>query len=127
MATPARETCSSRPPADQVTVTWTSRASGCAAGRIDRFQEYASIGGANVPDDRLSETGGDGPPFRSVLGGDRPGEDLVGEEQRDRQDGEGDQHLEQGEPPPVIHLPAPSVSYTHLRAHETRHDIVCRL
>src|SRR5450759_5473454 len=35
--------------------------------------------------------------------------------------------------PPPIMRPAPSissripVSYTHLRAHETRHDLVCRL
>src|SRR5665648_557996 len=40
--------------------------------------------------------------------------------------------------PPSLHLAAPSntrlghgtrqaVSYTHLRAHETRHDLVCRL
>src|SRR5450756_144645 len=29
--------------------------------------------------------------------------------------------------PPEITYVSPSVSYTHLRAHETRHDIVCRL
>src|SRR5450756_758709 len=31
--------------------------------------------------------------------------------------------------PPLLAdwLPAPAVSYTHLRAHETRHDLVCRL
>src|SRR5665648_1049199 len=35
----------------------------------------------------------------------------------------------QGEPLPGEHLrnAANAVSYTHLRAHETRHDLVCRL
>src|SRR5450759_2341532 len=27
----------------------------------------------------------------------------------------------------VVHLGLRAVSYTHLRAHETRHDLVCRL
>src|SRR5450756_2739697 len=34
----------------------------------------------------------------------------------------------EGATPVVVHLPRPrAVSYTHLRAHETRHDLVCRL
>src|SRR5450756_2709345 len=30
-------------------------------------------------------------------------------------------------PPGAVHDGAEPVSYTHLRAHETRHDLVCRL
>src|SRR5665648_369163 len=28
---------------------------------------------------------------------------------------------------PLVRIPVGPVSYTHLRAHETRHDLVCRL
>src|SRR5450759_1926167 len=30
-------------------------------------------------------------------------------------------------PTPARFMTSPAVSYTHLRAHETRHDLVCRL
>ena len=60
-----------------------------------------------VEDHRLGEVGRGGPPLRAVRGRDRAGDDLVGQQERGRQDRERDQHLDQGESVPVTHCPSP--------------------